>query len=465
MATIKETTTTTAPAEPLADVKEIVQNLAFKLWSRAGARAAIETMHPLWSSYRVDCELSKNWHALSADVQKPWLDRAAEKKKCFDAKKALVATVLAPAPAPTALVQPESAVVPVVAPRAEPAPEPVAAAEAGPVPMEDAPEPAAELAPAPAPMALPQLEPVGPVVAPMGLSVGDKVEALWPANGLYYPALVTAIHDNGTIALYYDDGDTRSDARVSELRTIVSESDYEDIPAAPKSQYEIERDERIERNEAFMRSLGLGGGLGGLAAVGAQIRRPPPAPRPKHPRDWEPRKGERRSSRLAGESAPDLFDDVGRDALAQMKEDERKQGREIQDEPEEKSEPEEAEVEPDADDDVVDTDLAGAEADEDEAKPPPKKLPRKKAPAAAPPQTSAALSSLGRRLNTEVNGLALALVRAPQREAQFLAYDLLVASREYDALQDAAGALRQSETSPERLKTARAPKVWLGVEL
>ena len=99
------------------------------------------------------------------------------------------------------------------------------------------------------------------------------------------------------------------------------------------------------------------------------------------------------------------------------------------------------------------------------------KVPRAKAPvkktprAAPPPQTSAALSSLGSRLNTEVNGLALALVRASPAEAQFLAHDLLVASREYDALQDAAGALRQSETSPERLKTARAPKVWLGVVL
>ena len=94
------------------------------------------------------------------------------------------------------------------------------------------------------------------------------------------------------------------------------------------------------------------------------------------------------------------------------------------------------------------------------------KAPVKKTPRAAPPpQTSAALSSLDRRLNTEVNGLALALVRASPAEAQYLAYDLLVASREYDALKDAAGALRMSETSPKRLKTAHAPEVWLGVEL
>ena len=35
------------------------------------------------------------------------------------------------------------------------------------------------------------------------------------------------------------------------------------IPVAPKSQYEIERDERIKRNEAFMLSIGIdphGGG-------------------------------------------------------------------------------------------------------------------------------------------------------------------------------------------------------------
>ena len=41
----------------------------------------------------------------------------------------------------------------------------------------------------------------------------------------------------------------------------------------PKSQYEIERDERIARNEAFMRSLGLGGRLG---AVVPPLRRPGP---------------------------------------------------------------------------------------------------------------------------------------------------------------------------------------------
>ena len=45
----------------------------------------------------------------------------------------------------------------------------------------------------------------------------------------------------------------------------------------PKSQYEIERDERIARNEAFMRSLGLGGGLG--AVVPARRKPPPPPPR------------------------------------------------------------------------------------------------------------------------------------------------------------------------------------------
>ena len=45
--------------------------------------------------------------------------------------------------------------------------------------------------------------------------------------------------------------------------------------------------------------------------------------------------------------------------------------------------------------------------------------------AAPPPQTSAALSSLDRRLNTEVNELALATLQASSHEAQFLAHDLL----------------------------------------
>ena len=99
------------------------------------------------------------------------------------------------------------------------------------------------------------------------------------------------------------------------------------------------------------------------------------------------------------------------------------------------------------------------------------KVPRAKAPvkktprAAPPPQTSAALSSLGHRLNGEVNELASATLQASSYEAQFLAHDLLVASQEYDALKDAVGALRMSETSPKRLKTTHAPEVCLGVEL
>ena len=79
----------------------------------------------------------------------------------------------------------------------------------------------------------------------------------------------------------------------------------------PKSQYEIERDERIARNEAFMRSP-----FGAPTGRVPQLRRPAAAPRLKRPRDWEPREGERKSSRLAGEPAPDLFD-VRRDALAE----------------------------------------------------------------------------------------------------------------------------------------------------
>ena len=47
----------------------------------------------------------------------------------------------------------------------------------------------------------------------------------------------------------------------------------------PKSQYEIERDERIARNEAFMRSLGLGGGR----RAAAPPPRPPAAAPPPPP--------------------------------------------------------------------------------------------------------------------------------------------------------------------------------------
>jgi hypothetical protein len=63
------------------------------------------------------------------------------------------------------------------------------------------------------------------------------------------------------------------------------------------SQYERERLGRIARNEAFMQSLGLGGGLAGAAP--APRRR---APRPRAPR--APAGPARRSPRLAGGPAP-----------------------------------------------------------------------------------------------------------------------------------------------------------------
>ena len=115
----------------------------------------------------------------------------------------------------------------------------------------------------------------------------------------------------------------------------------------PKSQYEIERDERIARNEAFMRSLGLGNGL---ASVGAVVRRKrgPPRKRQRGP----PRKGDRESLRLKGQPPLSLEDEIEQAALARMKEAEREQGGEIEDEPEETGEPEEAKVEPEEDDDV-----------------------------------------------------------------------------------------------------------------
>ncbi|CAH0378567.1 unnamed protein product [Pelagomonas calceolata] len=52
--------------------------------------------------------------------------------------------------------------------------------------------------------------------------------------------------------------------------------DATDEVPPPKSQYEIERDERIARNEAFMRSLGLGGGLGAVVPAAPAPAPPPP---------------------------------------------------------------------------------------------------------------------------------------------------------------------------------------------
>ena len=51
----------------------------------------------------------------------------------------------------------------------------------------------------------------------LSVAVGDKVDALWPADGEYYPAKVRAINDDGTIALTTRTA-TRNDATTSELR-------------------------------------------------------------------------------------------------------------------------------------------------------------------------------------------------------------------------------------------------------
>jgi len=77
-----------------------------------------------------------------------------------------------------------------------------------------------------------------------------------------------------------------------------------------KSEYEQERDARIARNEAFMRSLGLGGGL-----AGPEEPKKPKKPRKKRPRGSEPREGSRKSGRIAGEIAPG-FEDANAIALA-----------------------------------------------------------------------------------------------------------------------------------------------------
>ena len=66
-----------------------------------------------------------------------------------------------------------------------------------------------------------------------------------------------------------------------------------------KSQYELERDERIKRNEKFMLSIGLNPyGSGGY--VKQNTKKAPPKPRaPK----YVPESERRRSPRLAGETA------------------------------------------------------------------------------------------------------------------------------------------------------------------
>ena len=48
--------------------------------------------------------------------------------------------------------------------------------------------------------------------------VGDECEALWPADGEFYPARVARINGDGTLALAYADGDARSDAVEADLR-------------------------------------------------------------------------------------------------------------------------------------------------------------------------------------------------------------------------------------------------------
>ena len=68
------------------------------------------------------------------------------------------------------------------------------------------------------------------------------------------------------------------------------------VSPPPKSQYEIERDERIARNEAFMKSIGIDPHGGGY--VKKNTKKSPPKPR--MPRKKVPESERRRSSRLQG---------------------------------------------------------------------------------------------------------------------------------------------------------------------
>ena len=72
------------------------------------------------------------------------------------------------------------------------------------------------------------------------------------------------------------------------------------VPAPPKSQYELERDERIKRNEKFMLSIGLNPyGSGGY--VKQNTTKAPPKPR--GPKKYVPESQRRRSARLQGGTA------------------------------------------------------------------------------------------------------------------------------------------------------------------
>ena len=85
------------------------------------------------------------------------------------------------------------------------------------------------------------------------------------------------------------------------------------VPPPPKSQYELERDERIKRNEKFMLSIGLNPyGSGGY--VKQNTKKAPPKPRA--PKPYVPESERRRSPRLKGETIAlaltyDLSDDEG----------------------------------------------------------------------------------------------------------------------------------------------------------
>ena len=67
------------------------------------------------------------------------------------------------------------------------------------------------------------------------------------------------------------------------------------VPAPPKSQYELERDERIKRNEKFMLSLGIN--PYGSGYVKEKLKK---APRPRLPKKYVPESARRRSARLKG---------------------------------------------------------------------------------------------------------------------------------------------------------------------
>jgi len=130
-----------------------------------------------------------------------------------------------------------------------------------------------------------RIDPTGP--APNGET--PTTVCLGLIGEVHYVSVVPlSSNDESTVALPRGDVAKRKRAR--------------GVPAAPKSQYEIERDERIKRNEAFMASIGID-----PHGKGALKKKAPP-PKPRAPKKIPPKSEWRRSPRKR--SRPAAEDDL-----------------------------------------------------------------------------------------------------------------------------------------------------------